>query len=568
MSFMTGTLARGRLTDNRSPGTWLRNLIGSTAKGTKPLTIQKRSKVVLAAIGIVTLGVVGIILFLAQRTREQGRSSGGGNEIILDADGDLQAALKSAKFGDTIVLPAGVTYSGPFLLPYKGAGSGTDADYITIRTSDLGGISKVGDRIKPRLHARAMPKIVSTNQYAIGTEPRAHHYRFIGIEFSPADNSKYVYNLVDLGASDYNSDSLFPHHLIFDRCYVHSTGLGKARRGFALNSAETSIINSHVSGFAGEGDETQAIAGWNGPGPFHIINNYLEGGAEVLIFGGADPSIPNLIPSDIEIRRNYFYRPPEWAGKVTIKGSFELKNARRVIVDGNVFESTNPRQTALVITVRNQSGKAAWSTIQDVEITNNLSRHANAGMNFLGKDDQFPSGEAKNIRVANNLFVDVESPGESTYFIQISGGDSLIVEHNTVQQIGNILSVYGNPGKNFVFRNNIIQYNSYGIACFIQGAACPDVPYCNCLPGAIVKGNIIADNANQSASNQIEKSLPVGNFFVPSYDQLGFVDYARGNWRLSANNRYRRKGTDGKDPGIDFAIFEASGVNYAVQGSK
>jgi hypothetical protein len=532
------------------------------------LTIPKRSKVVLAAIGIGTLGIIGIVLFLAPRTRHQVRASGAGNEIILDADGDLQAALKSAKFGDTIVLEAGATYSGSFQLPYKGAGTGTDADYITIRTSNPGGISKEGDRINPRLHAGAMPKIVSTNEYAIGTEQRAHHYRFIGIEFSPSPTSRYVYNLIDLGASDYNSDSQFPHHLVFDRCYVHSTGLGKARRGFALNSAETSVINSHVSGFAGEGDETQAIAGWNGPGPFHIINNYLEGGAEILIFGGGDPSIANLIPSDIEIRRNYFYRPPEWAGKVTMKGSFELKNARRVIVDGNVFESSEPRQTAMVITVRNQGGKAPWSTIQDVEITNNLSRHANAGINFLGKDDQFPSVEAKNIRVANNLFVDVEAPGESSYFIQISGGASLVVEHNTVQQIGNILSAYGNPGKNFGFRNNIIQYNLYGIACFIQGAACPEVPFCNCFPAATVKGNIIADNANQSASNQIEKSFPTGNFFVPSYGQVGFLDYAKGKWRLAATSRYRGKGTDGKDPGVDFDAFEASGVNNAVQGSK
>jgi hypothetical protein len=514
------------------------------------------------------IAVVGLVIFFAQRLREPARSRGANgelNEIVLDANGDLQAALRSAKFGETIVLQAGATYTGPFTLPYKGPGSGTDADYITIRTSDLAGISREGDRIKPALHAKAMPKIVSANQQAIGTEEKAHHYRFIGIEFSPAANSKYVYNLIDLGTSDYGSISQFPHHLVFDRCYVHSTGLGKARRGFALNSAETSVINSNVSGFAGEGDETQAIAGWNGPGPFHIINNYLEGGAEVLLFGGADPSIPNLVPSDIEIRRNYFYRPPEWAGKVTMKGSFELKNARRVIIDGNVIESTNPRQVALVITVRNQNGKAPWSTIQDVEITNNISRHSISGINLLGMDDQFPSTEARHIRIANNLFVDVAAPGESCYFLQMSGSDSVTVEHNTVQQIGSIISGYNYPAKNFVFRNNIIQYNLYGIACFIQ-PQCPDIPFCHCLPGATVTGNVIADNANQSASNQIEKGLP-GNFFVPSYDQFGFVDYARGNWRLAPNNRYRGKATDGKDPGIDFAAFDASGVNSAMQGS-
>jgi hypothetical protein len=535
------------------------------------LTTQKNSKVILAAMGLAALSAVVLVLFLAKRTPLQVRSRRAAelNQINLNANGDLRAALKSAKFGDTIVLQAGATYSGPFTLPYKGPGTGSDSDYITIRTSDLSGISADGDRIKPQQHSRAMAKIVAPNsESAIHTEQQSHHYRFIGIEFAPADSSKYVWNVIDLGASDYNDYSQFPHHLIFDRCYVHSTGLGKARRGFALNSAETSIINSHVSGFAGEGDETQAIAGWNGPGPFHLINNYLEAGAEVILFGGADPSIPGLVPSDIEIRRNYLYRPPEWAGKVSLKTNFELKNARRVIVDGNVIESSNPRELALALTVRNQNGKAPWCTIQDVQITNNISHHSASGINILGKDDQFPSTEAKNIRIANNLFLDVESPGEIAYFVQISGGDAITIEHNTVQQVGNILSVYNVPTKNFVFTNNIIQYNLYGIACFIQGPPCPDIPYCNCFRGETIKRNLIADNASQSVSNQIDKNILARNLFVPSYNQLGFVDYSRGNWRLGANSKYRGKATDGKDPGINFAEFDASGVSFAIQGSK
>src|SRR5207244_298379 len=154
--------------------------------------------------------------------------------VTLKSGDDLQAALKSAAFGDTIVLPAGSTFVGPIILPFKGAGSGTDADYITIRTSELSGIANDGERIKPAVHARAMPKIVAPReQAAVGTEPRAHHYKFVGVEFLPAANASYVYNVIDLGGSDYTSYSQFPHHLIFDRCYIHSPGLNRARRGFA-----------------------------------------------------------------------------------------------------------------------------------------------------------------------------------------------------------------------------------------------------------------------------------------------------------------------------------------------
>ena len=521
--------------------------------------------------GAVGIGSVAAVCLVVALQRSNGtrprRASADSREIIVDSGANLQQALNSAKFGETIVLEAGATYSGNFILPYKGEGSGTDQDYITIRTSELGAIPPEGQRVKPALHAKAMPKIVSaSSDPALRLEQKAHHYKFIGVEFSVAATTKYVYNLIDIGTYEHTSLPQMPHHVVFDRCYVHSPGLGRARRGFALNGGETWITNSHVSGFAGEGDETQAIAGWNGPGPMHIINNYLEGGAEVILIGGADPNVPDLVPSDIEIRNNYLTRPAEWAGKVSIKGTFELKNARRVIVDGNVLESTTPRMTAFVLTVRNQGGRAPWSTIQDVQITNNISRHASAGMNILGKDDQFPSTEAKNIRIANNLFIDVESPGESSYFLQMSGGESVTVEHNTVQQIGNILSVYNYPARNFVFRDNIIQYNLYGIVCYIQGAPCQDYPYCRCFSGVTLKGNYIADNANQAASNQIEKNFPAGNFILSSYDQFGFIDYRQGNWRLAPGSKLRGRATDGKDPGVNFAEFDKSGVNSAVDG--
>jgi hypothetical protein len=247
------------------------------------VTVMKKSlKVGLSLSAVVLVAVPCFIYVWAQRTRtvtpkgREVRSPGGTNQITVMEGGDLRAAVKNARPGDTIILQAGATYSGPLVLPNKVGGSGTDSDYITIRTSDIAGIPAEGERVKPEIHARAMAKIVSPSQgSAVSTEDGAHHFKFVGIEFAPANSASYVYNLIDLGRSDSSSASQSPHHLIFDRCYVHSTGLNKARRGFALNAAEISIIGSHVAGFAGDGDETQAVAGWNGPGPFHIIHNYL-----------------------------------------------------------------------------------------------------------------------------------------------------------------------------------------------------------------------------------------------------------------------------------------------------
>ena len=353
----------------------------------------------------------GAFLMLATQigcaTQVTSRTVGNFTEFTVGAGGNLQAAIKSAQYGDTIILMAGATYKGPITLLDKGAAKGSDADYITIRTANVNAL-KEGERVAPS-NAPAMAKIVAPNkEFALTAEPQAHHYRFIGIEFAPAENAQYVYNLIDLGSASYSSTAQFPHHLVFDRCYVHSTGLNKARRGFALNSSETSITNSYISGFAGEGDETQAIAGWNGPGPYHIVNNYLEGGAENLLFGGGDPAIQNLVPSDIEIRHNYFFKPAAWQGKATIKCTLELKNARHVVIDANVLEG-EIRVPAFVITVRNQDTKAPWSTIEDVQITNNIVRHHSTGFNVLGRDNYAPSQEAKRIRIANNLLEDISS---------------------------------------------------------------------------------------------------------------------------------------------------------------
>ena len=491
------------------------------------------------------------------RPRRTGSSSTSDGILVRKGE-NLQTAIDKAQIGQTILLQAGATYP-PIVLNKKPA---SDGGYVTIQTEGFPSLVKDGERVTP-LRASAMAKILSPGgRPAVSTAPQAHHYRFVGIEFAPEPGASYIYNLIDLGGSDYDSLAQFPHHLVFDRCYVHSTGLNKARRGFALNSALTSVINSHVSGFAGQSDETQAIAAWNGPGPFEIVNNFLEGGGEVILIGGSDPSIANLIPSDIKIQRNYLYRPAEWRGNATIKGTFELKNAKRVVVDGNVLES-KILTTAFVLTVRNQNGNAPWSTLEDVAVTNNVVRGATSGFNILGTDNEHPSRTARGIRISNNLLLNVV-PDEAkniAYFLQINGGDSVSVEHNTVQQAGNIITSYGQPTTNFVFKDNIVQFGLYGLGCVGDGPPCKqETPFCRCFPEGVIKGNVIADNQDAVKSDaSIPRKYPIGNSFVESFDKISFVDYQRDNWQLAPNSKFRGRGTDGHDPGVDFGALIAAG---------
>ena len=226
----------------------------------------------------------------------------------------------------------------------------------------------------------------------------------------------FMFNITDVGSDARTTDDI-PHHIIFDRCYLHGDPRG-TRRGIALNGAQLAVIDSYLADFKEVGADTQALAGWAGPGPFKIVNNYLEGAGENLMFGGADPRIAGVVPSDIEIRGNHFRKPlswrledPSYAGKAwTVKNLLELKNARRVLIEGNLLEySWGMAQVgfAVVFTVRS-AGAAPWSTVEDVLFVNNVVRHAAGGVNIHGYDNHHPAQVSQRIAIRNNLFEDVD----------------------------------------------------------------------------------------------------------------------------------------------------------------
>src|SRR5437588_428986 len=205
-----------------------------------------------------------------------------GRTIAVPAGGDVQAALNSARPGDVIALAAGAKFTGPFVLPNKpGAG------WITLRTgAPDGALPPPGTRIDPS-YAGVMPKLIAPGPPAIQTAPGAHHYRFIGIEFAPTpgQNNALGLTLIQLGSGETSVQAL-PHHIIIDRCYIHGDPAAGARRGIEMDSASSAVIDSYLSDFKLTISEALRIQSHNGPGPFEIVNNYLEGAGMGVMFGG------------------------------------------------------------------------------------------------------------------------------------------------------------------------------------------------------------------------------------------------------------------------------------------
>jgi len=487
-----------------------------------------------------------------------------GPTVLVRAGADLQAALDAAQPGDTIALEAGATFTGPFTLPAK---PGTE--WITIRsTAPDDRLPPPGIRADPS-RAAVMPKLEAGSDSVVTTAPGAHHYRLVGIEIRPRAGT-FLYNVITLGMAE-TAVSDLPHHLIFDRCYIHGDAKRGARRGVALNSWYTAVIDSYLSTFKEAGADSQAIAGWNGMGPFKIENNYLEGAGENVMFGGAVPSIRDLVPSDIEVRRNHFSKPTSW--KVgdpayegtawTVKNLFELKNARRVLVDGNTFERNWVQAQngfAILFTVRTEGGAAPWAAVEDVTFSNNTIRQVASGVNILGSDP--PTGQTRRVAIRNNLFDDVggEAWGGGGTFLQVlEGAADVVVEHNTVLQTGRILLADGQPNPGFVYRNNIAPHNEYGMVG--SGTAPGSQTLATYFPGSSVAHNVIVGGRPEL--------YPAENFFPASLDQVGFVDRARGDYRLAAASPYRSAGTDGQDVGVLFSqLTEAAAAPVAQTAGR
>ena len=113
-----------------------------------------------------------------------------------------------------------------------------------------------------------------------------------------------------------NTIEKVPHDFVLSHLYVHGDALVGQKRCVSLNGASVTIRDSHISDCKGVGMDTQAICGWNGPGPYVIENNYLEGAGENVMFGGADPAIPGLVADGITFRHNMVSRPMSWRAPI------------------------------------------------------------------------------------------------------------------------------------------------------------------------------------------------------------------------------------------------------------
>jgi hypothetical protein len=322
-----------------------------------------------------------------------------------------------------------------------------------------------------------------------------------------------------------------------------------------MDGAYVAVVDSYISDFQEVGADSQALWAHNTTGPLQIRNNYIEAAGENVMFGGSDSRAPDLVPADIEISNNHFFKPLSLIQtKYTVKNLLEFKAARRAVVTGNTFENCPAKSQngfAIVLTPRNQGGNAPWSGTTDIAITGNTLINVGSGFNLLGRDYPKPSALTERILVRNNLVgITGLNGAEGRAFQFLGGGSDYTIDHNTI-----INSPFRPPSalgmtesqnakiRNLVFTNNVSTRTHWGFAGSGVGEGTPAL-------------NRNFTNWTFSKNVMVDASAgpyPPGNFFPAGVNAVRFTNYAGGNYTLAADSPYKHAATDGSDIGINGA---------------
>ena len=481
-----------------------------------------------------------------------------GRVIRIGAGANLQQALDTLQRGDELRLAPGATFTGSFRLRAK-AGAG----WITIRSDAPDAqLPAPGQRVNPAVHASAMPKILThgLNEDALKTEAGAARYRILGIEFGVAPTATAVNAIISLGTHLYQDATTTPSDIVLDRVYIHGPSTLSFQRCLVLNSAAAAVIDSDLSECHSKGYDSQAILGYNGPGPFLIENNRLEGAGENILFGGADPAVPNLVPSDIVIRRNYIYKPQRWlSAGWTVKNLFELKNAQRVLIEGNVLRNNwaNAQSGyAVVLGSVNQAMTCSWCIVQDITFRQNHIDSTVGG--FLLFEGYQGAQLMRKVNISHNLITNLgilaSTWGGNGRMFFVSGRlNDLQIENNTgfstlgYLQFGDDTAV---PKQRFTFRNNVGGNAQYNIQSPLANGVNMLTTYCG--TSYLFAGNVIVTPSTWL--------MPTGNSYPTTIAGVGMVNPitplgSGGNWGLAGGSPYYTAGHNGSTPGVNWASF-------------
>jgi hypothetical protein len=315
-------------------------------------------------------------------------------------------------------------------------------------------------------------------------------------------------------------------------------------------------------------------------GPYKIVNNFLEAAGENILFGGGGAE---RSPEDIEVRRNFFYKPLTWMrgqpGYVggrdghpfIVKNHFELKNAVRVLLEGNILENSwggfSQAGFSILLTPKNQNNNCPNCVVHDVTIRYNLINHAGDGFQIAN----IPSATGGLTRGMWNVSIHdvvMDDISGNTYLggghlfqessanqpsvlhdVSISHVTGIIKDRGAMVMVGNRKAypeMYG-----FVWSNNIFS-GSYGITSTGAGGA-ENCAYHVSAPVDYLASCFKDSEFSHNALIGPATKWPTGNYALAASAEVKFAGSKDllARYKLLATSPYAHAGTDGKSLGAD-----------------
>jgi hypothetical protein len=377
---------------------------------------------------------------------------------------------------------------------------------------------------------------------------------------------------------------------------------------YLAGMSSAAIVDSFFTDFhcisvTGTCTDSQAIGGGGGnysAGPFKIVDNFLEAVGENILFGGGAAT---TTPADIEIRQNHLFKPLIWKSGQTgfvggadghafiVKNNFELKNAQRLLFEGNIVEYTWGGFTqygySIALTPKNQADTLHGGNlcplcmVTDITIRYSTVSHAAAGINMA---NAYSSNHG--MASAGGRYSIHDITVDDINAVAYNGGGPLVLVMNDwpVHILGDItinhITGFGDAShpvltvgndtshpkmKNFTYTNNLVRAGEYPVwsSGGLTNCAYSGVPITvinNCFdPYSFVNSAFIASPPNYPPS-----TWPSGNLFPASAADVQFVNYHNangGDYHLKSSSPYKNKGSDGKDLGADIDAILAQIAN-------
>lgn len=571
----------------------------------------------------------------------------------------VQSAVNSATCGQIITVTAGSILS-TITLPAKGCDS---AHWITIESTGVsnGSFPAYGSRMTPcwsnvaSLTGRpsypcSSPAMLTFQMVAPASSSailstNADHYRIVGAEITrPTTAHIIIYSLVDLSAAGTQTN-----HIIFDRDWFHgvnatnfpqnsTTDTSTTRAVYLGQSNHIAIVNSYISDIYDNGStasngntDAQCVGGGvgniqlSGWGVYKFVNNHCEGASEGIILGGGGGPAPTPsgctlgstctldVPTDIEVRQNYFFRPNYWNGNTTTintagfpnaKNGFEFKTGARILAEGNVFENcwynSQPYCYGFDMAPKNQSNGAGSPQCLSCLVQDFTARYQyvynypDPGIAIYSTMDAGCGScttLGRRASVHDNLFGDSLNVGslngngfDCIEFLSSAGPmTNISIVHNTCINAVRSMMIFGGQAglgtgafAGFVFQNNLVAAGNYGVlSSDVLGCPnnnTPDNFYVflnNCAGSSWTADhnamfNWVTANLGATLGNLWPTDgKGAGNFFYVGTSGPQFASYGTGNsnftpgnYQLLTASPLHNAGSDGKDIGADIVTLQ------------